>query len=59
VRNLVLDLKCHLGSVPNERDGMSVIAFSLPLMFWGVSGQHRCVFFQGARAATRFAAMME
>ena len=31
-------LQYHFGSEPNERDGMSVIAFSMPGMWRGVSG---------------------
>ena len=32
-------LQCHPGTDPNERDGMSVMAFRLPSMCSGVSGE--------------------
>ena len=59
VRNSLLVLKCHFCSVPNDLDGMSVIALCFPLICCGVRGQHRCFFSRRARAATRFAATIE
>ncbi len=59
MRNLLSVLKCHCGLVPKERDGISVMVFSFPLVCCGVSGQHRCVLSRRVRAAIRFAATIE
>jgi hypothetical protein len=39
VSNSASDLKCHFGSLPKEREGMSVIAFWSPAMCSVVTGQ--------------------
>ncbi len=53
------DLKCHCGTLPNERDGMSVMVFLLPFMCCGVSRQQHSFFRRSASAAAKFAATME
>jgi hypothetical protein len=41
VSNSASDLQCHSGSLPNDRDGTSVMALSLPAMWRGCSGDTR------------------
>lgn len=41
-------LKCHFDSLPNEREGMSVIVFWSPAMWRVVSGQLFCAFIRNA-----------
>ena len=48
--------QCHSGTLPNEREGMSVRAFSMPGMCTGVSGHNYLIFRQSANARTSCAA---
>ena len=50
------DLQCHLGSLPQERNGMSVIAFWQPAMCCGVNGDTWVAFKCSARARSNCAA---
>ncbi len=47
-------LKCHFGTLPNEHDGISDIAFLSPLMYCRVSGQQLLAFSQSASAQIKW-----
>ena len=53
------DLQCHSATLPNERDGISVISFSAPGMCTGVIGHTPRCFILIANARTSCAAMRE
>ena len=49
----------HSATLPNDRDGMSVIAFSFPGMWTGVMGHAPLIFSRSANARTNCAATAE
>ena len=51
--------QCHFGSLPKERDGMSVMAFSVPAMCRGVSDEVPLSFILMARAYNKSPATSE
>jgi hypothetical protein len=55
VSELVLVLQCHLGSLPKDQEGISVIEFSSPAMWSGVMGQVLFNFSRRASALMRCA----
>ncbi len=59
VHESLFDLKCHWGTLPNKRDGMSVMVFSIPLMCCGISRQQHSFLRQRASAATKFTVTIE
>jgi hypothetical protein len=59
VSNLGSVLKCHWGTLPNERDGISIIAFFSPLICCGVNGQHLFAFSLSARACIKCTAVID
>ncbi len=59
VSKSVCDLQCHSGTLPKDREGMSVIEFSTPGMWQGVIG-HACLsLIRNANARTSCAATTE
>jgi hypothetical protein len=40
VSKVLLDMQCHFGLLPTDRQGMSVIAFSSPAMRWEQVMEH-------------------
>ncbi len=57
ISNSFSDLKCHFGSIPNEREGISVIKFWLPAMCSVVIGQTFCKLKCSARMRMSCSAM--
>ena len=43
-------MQCHSHTLPNDREGMSVMAFSTPGIWTGVIGQVRLIFILNATA---------
>ena len=59
VSNSSLDLQCHAGLLPNDREGMSAMAIRFPAICIGVKGQAFCCFARRANAWTRCSATVE
>ena len=56
---LSLDLQCHTGLLPNDREGMSAIAMLFPATCIDVNGQALCCFTRRANAWMRCSATIE
>jgi hypothetical protein len=53
------EVQCHSGTLPNNREGISVSAFLIPGMCIGVMGHDRFMLSRGASARTSWAAIRD